>query len=340
MDDTGKDNRQPFELEETPPPKRGGKNRRKSTARLSRRATIIMLLALFAAMAALVFSQLGGDKPAEGPLVQLPERQTPSAAEGTGPASMQGAMPDAGQEAAGQQDAAGGEVTMPKQPEVPGQVQEPQDVGQPATVPGPQQVDEPAVQRQEGPRPISQEPQEQAPASGAPDGAADAEPAEKPEPTGQTEPAEPARQAPSAQEAAPTRQAEPTEQAKPSRTEPQQPPRKPATQKAAGPRNQLKNIRIRVEHTAVIMDIIADRPIEHYKFFGLENPQRKVVDLLGAFKPHAPTMQVPENNYVSGLRIGDHPDKLRIVADIKAEDRLKMQVERVSEKQIRLTVTR
>lgn len=323
MDENGGKSRKPFELEESPLPRSGKGNRRKTPTQLNKRITIIMLVTLFGIMAVLVFTQLGGKKPQDQePLVaesqpevqkqvtpEPPASQAPEATESDGPQPSSGARTPARKSSA-VEPPTGSQVTFPKKPAPDGQVQKPESVAEPSRLPGPEQVKKPAVTPKEGPRETT---------TVTRPGETSAQEAKKPEPAESESTVTPSRPAPQ-------------------QTAKQTPAKKPAT--PAGPKNQLKNIKIKVEHAAVVMDILAERPIEHYKFFSLPNPQRMVVDLLGPFKEHAPTMQAPQNNYVSGLRIGDHPDKLRIVADIKTTDRLKMQVERVNEKQVRLTITR
>lgn len=336
MDNQDKETRQAFELEETPPPKKSKGKRGASS--LNKRTSYIMLLVLFAAMALIVVSQLGGDKepPVGAPVVDTKDQErTPAQGEAESAPAVQGKMPGKAEglpSGAGTEPSTGSDAgPVAEQPgtagmagqTVPQEREEPRSVG--AMQGGATAASEQVTQKEpEQPKPAplpAQAPQAQ------PSQASQAEPVAKPAASAPKVPKAPVvPAAPSAAESekAPVRKTSPPV----------------AESKPAGPKNQLQNIKIKVEHAAVILDIITVRPIGHYKFFSLPKPQRMVVDLLGAFKPHAPEMKVPQNNYVGGLRIGDHSDKLRIVADIKAKDPLKMNVERISDKQVRLTITR
>lgn len=51
----------------------------------------------------------------------------------------------------------------------------------------------------------------------------------------------------------------------------------------------------------------------------LEGPYRIIVDLIGCTEKIAKNLQVPNNEIIKSVRIGSHPDKLRIVLDVFPE---------------------
>ncbi len=61
----------------------------------------------------------------------------------------------------------------------------------------------------------------------------------------------------------------------------------------------------------------ADDSISAYKTFFLENPSRLVIDLPGKWKKSTPSSIKTEDDLTKLIRIWGHPDKLRIVMDLK-----------------------
>ncbi len=116
--------------------------------------------------------------------------------------------------------------------------------------------------------------------------------------------------------------------------------KKPAPATDTADKNQLRNIKFRfiAEGKGVRLEISTAKPLKHFKHFSLANPSRVVLDLLGSFKEHAPTMNVPSNQLITSVRIGKHDDKLRIVADIKGKPPKRVDVERVSETELAVII--
>lgn len=346
MDRQDKDSRQLFELDETPPASNRNQRRSKPMAP-NKRLSVMIVGVLFMAMLFLALSQFGGKK--DEPVQPVTDAQ--------GPETVQPAPQTL--------------VMTPEQPSVQGSVQGAPQM--PSALPsGGAAPDVTAALPQGG----AQEAQTPgwggaAPASGGPatEGLAPSVPGTPAEQTalhggagGALQPQTGGESAgvtpePATQPFVPVTEAEPTPAAPQAALQPapaapkpapavQQPkaapaPSRPAAAKqSAGPKNQLKNIKVQVDHDAVRLVISTQNPLQQFKHFSLTEPQRMVVDLVGDFKPHAKSMNVPPNNYVSALRIGDHPDKLRIVADIKAGAALKMQVQRNSPEEIVVIITR
>ena len=67
------------------------------------------------------------------------------------------------------------------------------------------------------------------------------------------------------------------------------------------------------------VDIEADGPIDNVDSFVLKNPDRVVVDLFGAKSGIKNAKQSFADGVVSQARIGEHPDKVRVVLDLRAK---------------------
>lgn len=165
-------------------------------------------------------------------------------------------------------------------------------------------------------------------------------------PEGGAQPVAPADPVPAQAQSAPTEEVAPPAPALSPQPEaalpatPAPPVKKPAPVADAADKNQLRNIKFRfiAEGKGVRLEVSTTKPLEHFKYFSLANPSRVVLDLLGSFKEHAPTMNVPSNQLVTSIRIGKHDEKLRIVADIKGKPPKKVDVERVSETELAVII--
>jgi type IV pilus assembly protein PilQ len=67
------------------------------------------------------------------------------------------------------------------------------------------------------------------------------------------------------------------------------------------------------------MEIEADGPIDNVDSFLLSNPDRVVVDLFGAKSGMSHAKQSFADGVVSQARIGEHPDKVRVVLDLRTK---------------------
>lgn len=54
-----------------------------------------------------------------------------------------------------------------------------------------------------------------------------------------------------------------------------------------------------------------------YKIFGLKEPDRFVVDVIGRFSEELPAPKVVQDSLVKTVRLGRHDDRVRIVLDLK-----------------------
>jgi len=64
------------------------------------------------------------------------------------------------------------------------------------------------------------------------------------------------------------------------------------------------------------LDLLAEGPIEHHRHFYMEHPPRLVLDLPGQWKAPAVHSRVVNGIFVKRVRLGRHPDKLRVVLDL------------------------
>ncbi len=299
-----KDRQGAFQID---PPLEGVKGRGKRPAKpgMNKKITYPVIGVLFLAMVFIVVFQFFGrpDKSSEqeplAPAVASPEQA---------PESSQPAMPE------GEQSEAQGQI--PEEPaqgqaeeSSPGTVAQPvtPEEGQAASTPDPTPA--PLVAETPAPKP---------------------EPAQE-QPQEWSQPAPQEQAAPEAKPAAPPKVAE----------KPAVPAKKASSaSKKAVDRNQLRNIKFKFTDTGkgVRLEISTANPVEHFKYFRLTDPPRMVVDLLGPFKEHAPQMNVPSNALVSSIRIGNHEDKLRIVADFKGKEPKSLDVTRFSDSEVRVII--
>ena len=54
-----------------------------------------------------------------------------------------------------------------------------------------------------------------------------------------------------------------------------------------------------------------------YRIFGLKEPDRFVIDVIGTFNDELPTPKVQSDGRVKSIRLGQHDDRVRIVLDLK-----------------------
>lgn len=107
--------------------------------------------------------------------------------------------------------------------------------------------------------------------------------------------------------------AKPEQKAAQAKPKEQSPPAEQAKPKPKGPKTIKKIAVIRMDdEVAVRLD--GSEPLV-YKTMHLKAPERVVVDLEGQWAIKAPG--VPENKYVSNVRIGKQGDKTRIVIDLR-----------------------
>ncbi|WP_207680863.1 AMIN domain-containing protein [Desulfonema magnum] len=63
--------------------------------------------------------------------------------------------------------------------------------------------------------------------------------------------------------------------------------------------------------------ILADQPVQNYQASFLNRPLRFVVDLTGNWKNSGDAVLNMKDDMIRSIRVGEHPDKLRVVMDLK-----------------------
>ncbi len=79
----------------------------------------------------------------------------------------------------------------------------------------------------------------------------------------------------------------------------------------------LRDIQLRMEKGQLHVALLSDRSIQDFNAFQLREPQRLVVDLPGKWTIRGKAVREIENDCIGTIRIGQHPDKLRVVFDLK-----------------------
>jgi hypothetical protein len=88
-----------------------------------------------------------------------------------------------------------------------------------------------------------------------------------------------------------------------------------------------------------VLTIVTDTPVEKVESFHAKSPARLVVDIMGGWQAPGPSNRTVDSDLVEKIRVGVHPDKLRLVMDYKAKD-LPQVSEPIIERQPRAVVIR
>lgn len=107
----------------------------------------------------------------------------------------------------------------------------------------------------------------------------------------------------------------------------QQQTRFPAPQPLPKGVNTLKGLHVVPLNNEVVVQVVCLGAIGSYKSFFVGSPSRLAVDLLGKFNRAAPELHLVDNLFIKDIRTGRHPDKLRVVADLKSSAKLRLSVE-------------
>lgn len=96
---------------------------------------------------------------------------------------------------------------------------------------------------------------------------------------------------------------------------------------AAAPSNEnmvhiLQSIDFQETGGVLQMRIVANGPVGEYKSFPLSSPARLVIDLFGKWNKPPFLEKKVATGYISRIRLGQHDDKLRIVADLRTDQDL------------------
>jgi hypothetical protein len=86
-----------------------------------------------------------------------------------------------------------------------------------------------------------------------------------------------------------------------------------------------------------VLTIVTDSPVERVTSFHAKSPARLVVDLVGGWQAEGPPTRAVGSDLVEKIRVGVHPDKLRLVIDYKDKN-LAVVSEPIIERQPRAVV--
>jgi len=78
----------------------------------------------------------------------------------------------------------------------------------------------------------------------------------------------------------------------------------------------LRGVRVTQVDKSTTVSILGDGPITNYKAFKLDQPARFVIDLPGVVKAYSLKSILVKSDELKQIRIGQHPDKIRVVLDL------------------------
>ncbi|MEZ4527167.1 MAG: AMIN domain-containing protein [Desulfobacterales bacterium] len=86
---------------------------------------------------------------------------------------------------------------------------------------------------------------------------------------------------------------------------------------------ELKTVKTESEKDFFRIEIVTDGPVRDYAFFHLKSPPKLVVDLPGKWKHRGDALFKVRDSRVSRVRVGQHPDFIRVVLDLKIKSAVK-----------------
>ena len=95
----------------------------------------------------------------------------------------------------------------------------------------------------------------------------------------------------------------------------EKPPVQPPAAKELSKAKEIVNFSIESKKDFIAFHIIGDGKIENYNAFKLDAPARLVLDIWGVDTRYPQKSLKPKNPFIKLVRIGQHPDKLRLVFD-------------------------
>jgi hypothetical protein len=112
--------------------------------------------------------------------------------------------------------------------------------------------------------------------------------------------------------------------------EPEKEPEKERPKPVAAPKGArvLKAITPKASAGTFQAALLADGAIGSFKVYYLEGPPRVVLDLPGSWSAESKTLPPARGDLVGKIRIGTHPDLLRVVFDLKTPGPPKTQVKK------------
>ena len=95
---------------------------------------------------------------------------------------------------------------------------------------------------------------------------------------------------------------------------------------------EVVNVLFEEKNDFITFNIIADGRLENYNSFKLDSPARLVLDIWGVGSRYPQKSIKMKNPFVKAVRIGQHPDKLRLVFDSSKPKLPPYQINRIDDK--------
>jgi hypothetical protein len=89
------------------------------------------------------------------------------------------------------------------------------------------------------------------------------------------------------------------------------------TRKGSGESRRLEEIVQKASEGELRVDLFAGGPIKAFRYFFMNAPPRLVIDLRGTWETQRDSSLTVTQRVAKKIRIGKHPDKLRVVIDLK-----------------------
>lgn len=94
---------------------------------------------------------------------------------------------------------------------------------------------------------------------------------------------------------------------------------KAETEKKATPvgTGAVREIQMAVRDGVFVLRVVTDRPVDAVTFLNFKNPRRLAVDLVGSWHRPGKAAISAADGPVKTVRVGEHPDRLRLVLDFR-----------------------
>lgn len=108
------------------------------------------------------------------------------------------------------------------------------------------------------------------------------------------------------------------ETAKP-KAEPKAQPKAEVEKKAAAPAGTgiVRDIQMAVRDGVFVLRVVTDRPVGAVTHLNFKNPRRLAVDIVGSWRRPGKAAISAADGPVKAVRVGEHPDRLRLVLDFR-----------------------
>lgn len=93
----------------------------------------------------------------------------------------------------------------------------------------------------------------------------------------------------------------------------------PAEARPAAATGLVRSVQVGVKDGIFVLRVVTDRPVGEVKALNFKNPRRLAVDLLGSWRRHGDAVVRAADGPVKSVRMGEHPDHLRLVLDFRSE---------------------